>query len=81
MMDITATIKDGMLTVKADEDIIDFIKENITKVMKAFTEAEDISPSHIIEKLENDKDYLQYFIEHVELAYAYLGLHEILSSL
>lgn len=80
-MDTIATVKDGMLTIKADEDIIDFIKENITRVIKAFTEAENISPLQIIEKLECDKDYLQYFLDHVELAYAYIGLHEMLSSL
>ena len=80
-MDTKATIKDGMLTIKADEYIIDFIKENIRKVFTAFTESEDVSPSNMIEKLESDKDYLQYFIEHIEIAYAYLGLHELLSSL
>ena len=81
MMDTTATVKDGMLTIKADEDIIDFIKENINKVFTAFTEAEHINPLQIIEKLENDREYLQYFLDHVELAYAYIGLHEMLSSL
>ena len=72
------SIKDGMLTVKADEDFIDFLKEHIVYILKASCEADNFSLEELLCTLENDKQYFNTSTTRCEESYITVGMFEAL---
>ena len=72
------SIKDGMLTVKGEEDFVDFLKNHITHILQASCAADDFSLEEVLQTLENDKQYFNTFITRCEESYMTVGMFEAL---
>ena len=67
------SIKNGMLTIKAEEDFIDFLKRDIKKILSASCEADNVTPEQAVNMFESNRSYFDTFKERCDQSYITVG--------